>query len=94
MVIADVPERCAEPSLHRRHRAARVSAGARHLEIEVQRGDRLIFALGLELLTALEHPARETLLTAALPDVVAGMPPTPDRALRGWGIVAVDIKGA
>ena len=64
------------------------------LEIEVQRGDRLIFALGLELLTALEDPAREALLTAAIPDVVAGMPPTPDMALRGWGIVAVDINGA
>lgn len=64
------------------------------LEIAVQPGDRLIFALGGELLQALADPARERLLAAAEPNVVAGLPPTQDMDLGGWGVVAVDIGAA
>lgn len=62
------------------------------IEFEVQPGDRLIFALGNELLDALADPARERLLAAAQPNVVANMPPTRDLDLGGWGVVAVDIE--
>jgi hypothetical protein len=61
------------------------------LEIPVQRGDRLIFAVGHALVRALEDPAREALLGATPPDVVAGMPPTEAMITQGWGVVAVDI---
>ena len=43
------------------------------LEIEVQRGDSLIFVVGSELVQALEDPAREALLAGPEPDVVAGL---------------------
>ena len=68
------------------------SCGAPPLEIEVQPGDRLIFALGRELLEALADPARERLLAGTVPNVVAGIPPTRDMELDGWGVVAVDIE--
>ncbi|HNN92764.1 MAG TPA: hypothetical protein PKI03_10875 [Pseudomonadota bacterium] len=61
------------------------------LEIDVQPGDRLIFALGGELLEALADPARERLLAAAEPIVIAGLPATRDMETGGWGVVAVDI---
>lgn len=61
------------------------------LEIEVQSGDRLIFALGSELLCALADPARERLLAASEPNVVAGSPPTRDMDLNGWGVVAIEF---
>jgi hypothetical protein len=64
------------------------------LEIIVQRGDRLIFAVGPALVQALDDPAREALLGASPPDVVAGMPPTEEMIERGWGVIAVDIDGA
>ncbi|MBL9006907.1 MAG: hypothetical protein JNJ46_21810 [Myxococcales bacterium] len=65
--------------------------GAQPLAIDVQPGDRLIVALGKELLSALADPARERLLAASEPNVVAGMPATRDMALDGWGVVAIDI---
>lgn len=64
---------------------------AQPLEIEVQQGDRLIFALGTELLNALADPARERLLAGAEPNVVADLPATRDMELDGWGVVAIDI---
>lgn len=64
------------------------------LEITLQRGDRLIFAVGRALVQALDDPAREALLGAAQPDVVAGMPPTEEMIWHGWGVVAVDIDAA
>lgn len=61
------------------------------LELETRAGDRLIFVAGMEVLMALEDPARERLLAAVVPDVAAGMPPTPEMRERGWGVVAVDV---
>lgn len=66
-------------------------AGAQPLHIDVQPGDRLIVALGTQLLDALADPARERLLAAAEPNVVAGLPATRDMELDGWGVVAIDV---
>lgn len=68
-----------------------IMPGEPALEIDVQPGDRLIFALGSELLEALADPARERLLAAAEPIVIAGLPATRDMETGGWGVVAVDI---
>jgi hypothetical protein len=67
-------------------------AGAPPLELDVQPGDRLIFALGSELLSALADAAREERLAALEPDPVAGLPATRDMELDGWGVVAIDIE--
>lgn len=61
------------------------------LEFEVEPGDRLIFPLGGPLLKALADPARERLLAGQEPNVSAGMPPTRDMDLGGWGVVSVEI---
>lgn len=67
-------------------------ASAPPLEIDMLPGDRLIFALGTELLNALADPARERLLACSEPNVVADMPATRDMELDGWGVVAIDIE--
>lgn len=62
------------------------------LELETRPGDRLIFVAGVEVLMALGDPTRERLLAAPVPDVTAGLPPTPEMRERGWGVVAVDVS--
>jgi hypothetical protein len=69
--------------------AAEPAASPPPLEIEVSPGDRLLFVVGEEVLRALEDPAREALLAAAAPDLIAGMPPTDAMIAEGWGVVVV-----
>lgn len=69
-----------------------VASAAPPLTVDVQPGDRLIVALGRELLDALSEPAREHLLAAADPRVVASMPATQDMDLGGWGVLAIDFQ--
>ena len=68
-----------------------VASAAPALTLDMQPGDRLIVALGRELLDALSDPARERVLADSGLHIVANMPQTPDMDLGGWGVVALDI---